>query len=147
MGDETLPSGRGGQPPDRGSYVLAGCHSCVAFGTSGNTDCTFLSIPCRLRLPIGCCTTTRAISATPCSSTKTLNFSSNGEVTMVIVGMPFFSILSWSTTSREVQFPQSESAWAAIPALVFEGQYPRLSFRFARDRPIGRPCPHRPPTS
>ncbi len=103
----------------RSSYVPFGCHSCAAFNASGKTDCTFCCIPWKLRPPMGCGTTRRAVSDIPCCFKRSLNCSSNTEVTIVTVGMPFFSTVSWSTTSDEIQRPQPKSACAAITSAGF----------------------------
>jgi hypothetical protein len=53
-----------------------------------------------------------AISETPWSFIADLNKSSKAVVKIVTVGMPLFSVVSWSSTNHVVQCPQS--AWAAM---------------------------------
>jgi len=76
-----------------------------------------LRIPSKLCPAMGCSTTTRAISFVPCSWISLLIISAKADVTTVTVAIPFFSRLSWSTTSQAVQAPQS--AWAAITRSAF----------------------------
>ena len=52
-------------------------------------------------------TGTKDISATPWLRAVSLARGKNSVVAMVTVGIPNFSTLSWSTTSHEVQLPQS----------------------------------------
>jgi len=63
-------------------------------------------------IPIGWGTSTKAISARPILSMVLRARERNALVATVTVGMPAFSTSDWSTTSHEVQDPQS--AWEAM---------------------------------
>jgi hypothetical protein len=91
-------------------YLPVGCHLVAALMISGKAASAFFRIPSRLCPAIGCSTMTRAISGTPWSLTSFWIVSAKAEVAMVTVGIPFFSRFSWSTTSQEVQAPQSAGA-------------------------------------
>jgi hypothetical protein len=95
-----------------GELIYFGCQIVHAFRISGKAISPFFSTPARLYPAMGCSTTTRDISSTPCSFKDALIKSTKAVVTTVTVGIPFFSKFSWSTTSHEVQIPQS--AWLAM---------------------------------
>jgi hypothetical protein len=88
-------------------HLTEGCHLVAAFMTSGYTLSIFFRMPSRLCPAIGCSTTTRDNSGTLCSLSTPFNVSAKWVVVIVTVGTPIFSRLSWSTTSHEVQIPQS----------------------------------------
>jgi hypothetical protein len=84
-----------------------GFHSVAAFNISGNRFSAFFLISIGDIIPIGCDTITKQASAAPWLRAVSFANPMNSVVAMVIVGMPNFSRLSWSTTSHEVQEPQS----------------------------------------
>jgi hypothetical protein len=74
----------------------------------GKAVSAFFLISSKEIMPMGCGTIIKLISAAPFPNAVSLAREMNSEVAIVTVGKPILSRLSWSTTSHEVQAPQSD---------------------------------------
>ena len=109
-------------------FSLAGVQAVAAFTMSSNAASTLALTSSLEIMRRGCGTVTKHMSVRPWLFWVPRERVRKGSVTMVTVGMPDFSRLDWSTTSHEVQLPQS-----ACEAMTMSGLTLATAFTIRMD--------------